>query len=89
MGPKINQKIFQKQLKNTHSKTASSGANLALTQNATKMKEPMAGFEPTTSRLLSGCSTAKLHWLARSIFFCPLPRRGFKRSQVKLNSTLS
>ena len=22
----------------------------------------MAGFEPTTSRLLSGCSTAKLHW---------------------------
>ena len=23
----------------------------------------MAGFEPTTSRLLSGCSTAKLHWL--------------------------
>ena len=24
--------------------------------------KPMAGFEPTTSRLLSGCSTAKLHW---------------------------
>ena len=23
----------------------------------------MAGFEPTTSRLLSECSTAKLHWL--------------------------
>ena len=27
-----------------------------------KLKKPMAGFEPTTSRLLSGCSTAKLHW---------------------------
>ena len=27
-------------------------------------KKPMAGFEPTTSRLLSGCSTAKLHWRA-------------------------
>ena len=25
----------------------------------------MAGFEPTTSRLLSGCSTAKLHWLQK------------------------
>ena len=27
------------------------------------LKKPMAGFDPTTSRLLSGCSTAKLHWL--------------------------
>ena len=26
----------------------------------------MAGFEPTTSRLLSGCSTAKLHWRVSS-----------------------
>ena len=24
--------------------------------------KPMAGIEPTTSRLLSVCSTAKLHW---------------------------
>ena len=29
-------------------------------------KKPMAGIEPTTSRLLSGCSTAKLHWLPSS-----------------------
>ena len=26
--------------------------------------KPMAGIEPTTSRLLSECSTAKLHWQA-------------------------
>ena len=35
------------------------------THALTKIK-PMAGFEPTTSRLLSGCSTAKLHWRVSS-----------------------
>jgi hypothetical protein len=29
-----------------------------------KKKQPMGGFEPPTFRLLSECSTPKLHWLA-------------------------
>jgi hypothetical protein len=28
-----------------------------------KKKQPMGGFEPPTFRLLSECSTPKLHWL--------------------------
>ena len=36
-----------------------------------RVKKPMAGIEPTTSRLLSGCSTAKLHWL-RHVNISPL-----------------
>jgi hypothetical protein len=30
---------------------------------ATKKRQPMGGFEPPTFRLLSECSTPKLHWL--------------------------
>ena len=52
-----------------HSDTVSLVRSLDITSCPTmhvrvcQNKKPMAGFEPTTSRLLSGCSTAKLHWL--------------------------
>jgi hypothetical protein len=36
---------------------------LLLVHTPQKKKQPMGGFEPPTFRLLSECSTPKLHWL--------------------------
>ena len=47
----------------------------------------MAGFEPTTSRLLSGCSTAKLHWLRHLIGVCVTVSTLKKSQQLKFRKT--
>jgi hypothetical protein len=41
------------------------------TKWATQKKQPMGGFEPPTFRLLSECSTPKLHWLTLCTMVSP------------------